>query len=75
LVAATPRGRWVDYRLDGEDFSRLWVPLTKAGVPLPSEAVTTGPARPGLRDRGQHDQHGHPDQAPGRLPSQRKGVS
>jgi ArsR family transcriptional regulator len=46
LVVATRRGRWVDYRLDGEGFSALWAELAAAGLPLPGEAVHTGRARP-----------------------------
>jgi ArsR family transcriptional regulator len=50
LVAATRRGRWVDYRLDGEGFSSLWASLAAANVPLPGEAVATGRARPACED-------------------------
>ena len=52
LVAATRRGRWVDYRLDGEGFSRLWASLAEAGVPRPGEAVVTGRARPACEAGG-----------------------
>ncbi len=47
LVTATRRGRWVDYRLDGDGFAALWAQVSAAGVPLPGEHVTTmrcGPA-------------------------------
>jgi DNA-binding transcriptional ArsR family regulator len=41
LVTATRRGRWVDYRLDGDGFAALWAQASAAGVPLPGERVTT----------------------------------
>jgi ArsR family transcriptional regulator len=41
LVAAARRGRWVDYRLDGDGFAALWAQASVAGVPLPGEHVTT----------------------------------
>jgi ArsR family transcriptional regulator len=50
LVASARRGRWVDYRLDGEGFSSLWASLATAGVPLPGEPVATGRARPACED-------------------------
>ena len=36
LVTATRRGRWMDYQLDLEGFSRLWSSADDAGVPLVS---------------------------------------
>jgi ArsR family transcriptional regulator len=42
LVTAARRGRWVDYRLDGDGFAALWAQAAGAGVPLPGEHVTTG---------------------------------
>jgi ArsR family transcriptional regulator, arsenate/arsenite/antimonite-responsive transcriptional repressor len=42
LVQATKRGRWVDYRLDGDGFAALWAALAAAGVPLPGQAVMAG---------------------------------
>ena len=42
LVTAARRGRWVDYRLDGDGFAALWALVSAAGVPLPGEQVTTG---------------------------------
>ena len=44
LVTATRRGRWVDYRLDGDGFAALWAQASAAGVPLPGEHVTAGGA-------------------------------
>ena len=47
LVTATRRGRWVDYRLDGDGFAALWAGASAAGVPLPGDHVATrrcGPA-------------------------------
>src|SRR5512146_2392594 len=47
LVTATHRGRWIDYRLDGEGFAALWAQAATAGVPLPGHLATTrwcGPA-------------------------------
>lgn len=41
LVAATRRGRWVDYRLGAEGFATLWEGLAAAGVPLPGQVVAT----------------------------------
>jgi ArsR family transcriptional regulator len=40
LVTATRRGRWVDYRLDGDGFAALWAQVSAAGVPPPGEQVT-----------------------------------
>lgn len=41
LVSSTRRGRWVDYRLDGDGFAALWAALAGAGVPQPGETVST----------------------------------
>lgn len=41
LVTAARRGRWVDYRLDGDGFAALWAQASAAGVPLPGDRVTT----------------------------------
>ena len=46
LVSATRRGRWVDYRLNGEGFGTLWRALAAAGMPLPGQAVTTARGGP-----------------------------
>ncbi len=43
LVAAARRGRWVDYRLDGDGFAALWAQASAAGVPLPGSRVITEP--------------------------------
>lgn len=40
LVAATRRGRWIDYRLDPDGFAVLWQELGDAGAPRPGEPVT-----------------------------------
>jgi ArsR family transcriptional regulator len=40
LVTAARRGRWIDYRLDGDGFAALWAQASAAGVPLPGEHVT-----------------------------------
>ena len=39
LVTATRRGRWVDYRLDGDGFARMWAAASAARVPLPGDVV------------------------------------
>jgi ArsR family transcriptional regulator len=41
-VAANRRGRWIDYRLDGDGFAALWAQASAAGVPLPGDRVITG---------------------------------
>ena len=41
LVTASRRGRWMDYRLDGDGFAALWAQAAASGVPLPGEQVTT----------------------------------
>ena len=41
LISSTRRGRWVDYRLDGNGFAALWAALAASGVPLPGETVST----------------------------------
>lgn len=40
LVTAARRGRWVDYRLDGDGFGALWAQASAAGMPLPGDRVT-----------------------------------
>ncbi len=50
LVRSARRGRWVDYRLDGDGFSSLWAALFAAGVPLAGQAVPAGRARPACED-------------------------
>ncbi len=52
LVVATRRGRWVDYRLDGEGFAALWASLGAAGVPLSGETVATERGGPSCSDEG-----------------------
>ena len=42
LVTAARRGRWIDYRLDGDGFAALWAQTSAAGVPLPGDRVITG---------------------------------
>ena len=42
LVTAARRGRWVDYRLDGDGFAALWAQASAAGMPLPGDQVITG---------------------------------
>jgi ArsR family transcriptional regulator, arsenate/arsenite/antimonite-responsive transcriptional repressor len=42
LVTSTRRGRWVDYRLDGDGFAALWAQASAAGVPLPGDRVIIG---------------------------------
>ena len=41
LVTAARRGRWVDYRLDGDGFATLWAEASAAGLPLPGDRVIT----------------------------------
>ena len=41
LVTAARRGRWVDYRLDGDGFAALWAQASAAGIPLPGGRVIT----------------------------------
>ena len=41
LVTAARRGRWVDYRLDGDGFAAIWAQASAAGVPLPRDRVIT----------------------------------
>jgi DNA-binding transcriptional ArsR family regulator len=41
LVIAARRGRWVDYRLDGDGFAAMWAQASAAGVPLPGDRVIT----------------------------------
>jgi len=42
LVTAARRGRWIDYRLDGDGFAALWAQASAAGVPLAGDRVITG---------------------------------
>jgi ArsR family transcriptional regulator len=54
LVMAARRGRWVDYRLDGDGFAALWAQASAVGMPLPGERVTTewcGPASDDAEER------------------------
>ncbi len=44
LIVGTRRGRWIDYRLDADRFTRLWAEVAAAGVPLPGELIATGQA-------------------------------
>ena len=53
LVAAARRGRWVDYRLDGDGFVALWAQASAAGVPLPGDRVITRRRGPACRDDGE----------------------
>lgn len=46
LVSATRRGRWIDYRLDGDGFRELWQELSAAGAPLLGEAVAAARGGP-----------------------------
>jgi ArsR family transcriptional regulator len=39
LVTATRRGRWIDYRLDGDGFAGMWDAAAAAGMPLPGQRV------------------------------------
>ena len=53
LVTASRRGRWMDYRLDGNGFAALWAQASAAGVPLPGGHVTTGWAgQPCAKEQG-----------------------
>ncbi|MDA8038928.1 MAG: metalloregulator ArsR/SmtB family transcription factor [Actinomycetota bacterium] len=49
LVQGSKRGRWIDYRLDGDGFASLWASVAAAGVPLPEQAVTSGRSGPSRR--------------------------
>jgi ArsR family transcriptional regulator, arsenate/arsenite/antimonite-responsive transcriptional repressor len=40
LVVAARRGRWIDYRLDGDGFAALWAQASAAGVPVAGDHVT-----------------------------------
>ena len=42
LVIAARRGRWVDYRLDGDGFAAMWAQAYAAGMPLPGDRISTG---------------------------------
>jgi ArsR family transcriptional regulator len=42
LVIADRRGRWVDYRLDGDGFAAMWAQASAAGMPMPGGRVITG---------------------------------
>ena len=50
LVTAARRGRWVDYRLDGDGFAALWAQASAAGIPLPGVRVITGRRGPACED-------------------------
>ncbi len=50
LVAATRRGRWVDYRLDEDGFAALWAQASAAAIPLPGQHVTTVRCGPSCDD-------------------------
>jgi ArsR family transcriptional regulator, arsenate/arsenite/antimonite-responsive transcriptional repressor len=52
LVTATRRGRWIDYRLDGDGFAALWALASAAGVPLPGDHVTTERCGPACDEAG-----------------------
>ena len=53
LVTAARRGRWVDYRLDGDGFAALWAQASAAGVPLPGDRVITGRRGSPCQDDGE----------------------
>ena len=53
LVAAARRGRWIDYRLDGDGFAALWAQASAAGVPLPGDRVITGWCGSSCEDGGE----------------------
>ena len=53
LVTAARRGRWIDYRLDGDGFAALWAQASAAGVPLPGDRVITGRHGPTCEDDGE----------------------
>ena len=53
LVTAARRGRWIDYRLDGDGFAALWAQASAAGVPLPGGRVLTGRRGPTCEDDGE----------------------
>ena len=53
LVAAARRGRWIDYRLDGDGFAALWAQASAAGVPLPGDRVITRRRGPACEDDGE----------------------
>ena len=55
LVTATPRGRWVDYRLDGDGFAALWARASAAGMPLPGDRVITDRRGSPCEDGGRGD--------------------
>ena len=50
LVTATRRGRWIDYRLNGDGFAALWTQASAAGIPLPGEHVATVRCGPSCHD-------------------------
>ena len=52
LVTSTRRGRWVDYRLDGDGFASLWAAAAASGVPLPGEPVAVGRAAAACEEPG-----------------------
>jgi ArsR family transcriptional regulator len=49
LLQATRRGRFLDYRLDGDRFATLWAELAATGVPMPGQVVAAGRAGPSCR--------------------------
>lgn len=44
LISGAKRGRWIDYRLDGDGFQSMWALAGASGVPLPGEQVAEGTA-------------------------------
>ncbi len=52
LVTATRRGRWIDYRLDGDGFAALWTQASGAGIPLPGTRVAAGRGGPMCEPEG-----------------------
>ena len=52
LVIAARRGRWMDYRLDGDGFAAMWASLASVGVPFPGETTSTERARRSGNEQG-----------------------
>ena len=52
-MTAARRGRWIDYRLDGDGFAALRAQASAAGVPLPGDQVLTGRCGPPCQDDGE----------------------
>ena len=50
LLQATRRGRFLDYRLDGDRFATLWAQLAAAGVPMPGQVVPRVRAGPSCQE-------------------------